>query len=62
MYPVGEMPENKVEVNIDPNLIGSPAFFWWQVYVMVGVDTATHDAPDFLMDSIENSVMLVPFT
>jgi hypothetical protein len=57
------MPENKVEVNIDPNLIGSPAFFWWQVYVMVGVDTATHGAPDFLMDSApEDPAMLLPFT
>ena len=62
-YPIGEMLENKVEVNIDPNLIGNPAFFWWQVYVMVGVDTATHDAPDFLMDSApEDPAMLLPFT
>jgi hypothetical protein len=61
-YAVGEMSENKVEVNIDPSLIGNPAFFWWQIYVMVGVDTATHDAPDFVMDSIEDSVMLLPFT
>ena len=62
-YPLGEMPENKVEVIIDPSLIGNPAFFWWQVYVMVGVDTATHNAPDFLIDSApENSIMLVPFT
>jgi hypothetical protein len=61
-YAVGEMLDNKVQITIDPTLIGNPAFFWWRVYVMVGVDTATHDAPDFLMDSIENSVMLVPFT
>ncbi|MGH9921574.1 MAG: hypothetical protein ACRD38_02360 [Nitrososphaerales archaeon] len=62
-YSVGEMQENKVEVNIDPSLIGSPPLFWWQVYVMVGVDTATHDAPDFLMDiAPEDSVMLLPFT
>jgi len=63
MYSIGAMSGNKVEINIDPELIGSPAFFWWQVYVMVGVDTATHNAPDFLMDiAPENSIMLVPFT
>lgn len=63
MYGIGAMSENKVEINIDPELIGSPAFFWWQIYVMVGVDTATHNAPDYLMDSApENPVMLVPFT
>jgi len=62
LYGIGEMSENKVEIKIDPKLIGNPAFFWWQVYVMVGVDTATHDAPDFLMDSIENSILLAPFT
>ena len=61
---IGSMQENRVEVNIDPALIGSPALFWWQVYVMVGVDTATHEPPDFLMDSTpeDSSVMLVPFT
>ena len=63
MYSIGAMSENKVEINLDPALIGSPAFFWWQVYVMVGVDTATHNAPDFLMDNApENSIMLLPFT
>ena len=63
LYSIGEMSENKVEIKIDPKLIGNPAFFWWQVYVMVGVDTATHDAPDFLMDSApENSAVLIPFT
>jgi len=63
MYGIGAMSENKVEINIDPKLIGNPAFFWWQVYVMVGVDTATHNAPDFLIDSApENSIMLLPFT
>ena len=63
MYGIGAMSENKVKINIDPKLIGAPAFFWWQVYVMVGVDTATHNAPDFLMDNApENSIMLVPFT
>lgn len=63
MYGIGEMSENKVEINIDPELIGQPAFFWWQVFVMVGVDTATHNAPDFLMDSApENSIMILPFT
>jgi hypothetical protein len=63
MYGIGAMSENEVEINIDPKLIGAPAFFWWQVYVMVGVDTATHNAPDFLMDNApENSIMLLPFT
>ena len=63
MYNIGAMSENKVEINIDPKLIGSPAFFWWQIYVMVGVDTATHNPPDFLMDyAPENPIMLVPFT
>ena len=63
MYGIGEMSENKVEINIDPKLIGNPAFFWWQVYVMVGVDTAIHNAPDFLMDGApENSAVLMPFT
>ena len=63
MYGIGAMSENKVEINIDPELIGGPAFFWWQIYVMVGIDTATHNPPDFLMDSApENSAMLVPFT
>lgn len=61
---IGSMQENRVEINTDPSLIGSPALFWWQVYVMVGVDTATHEPPDFLMDSApeDSSVMLVPFT
>lgn len=62
LYPIDIMPANRVEVNIDPELIGSPAFFWWQVYVMVGIDTATHNPPDFLMDyAPENSVVLMPF-
>lgn len=61
---IGSMQENRVEINIEPALIGSPALFWWQVYVMVGVDTGTHEPPDFLMDTApeDSSVMLVPFT
>ena len=62
-YPIGEMSDNKVDLKIDPELIGNPAFFWWQVYVMVGVDTVTHGSPDFVMDSTpDDSVMLLPFT
>ncbi|MEE8132277.1 MAG: hypothetical protein V3T40_01730 [Nitrososphaerales archaeon] len=58
------MPKNKVEVNIDPNLIGNPPFFWWQVFVMARVDTQFDRPPDFLMDSAPDNynALLRPFT
>jgi hypothetical protein len=48
---IGSMPENRVEVNIDPRIIGSPPIFWWQVYVMVRVDQQFEKPPDYLIDS-----------
>lgn len=62
---IAPMEDNKVEINIDPEIIGSPPFLWWQVYVMVGVDPQSHETPDFVMDFAPDSganVMLVPFT
>lgn len=61
---IGQMPDNKVEVNIDPTLVGNPPFFWWQVFVMVRVDTEFDRPPDYLIDSTpdNSTVLLWPFT
>ncbi len=59
---IDPMPENKVEVKIDPNLIGNPPFFWWQTFTMVRVEPQFDRPPDFLMDSApDNSTMLFWF-
>lgn len=61
---IGSMPENKVEVNIDPDLIGNPLFFSWQTFVMVRAEPRFDRPPDFLMDSAPDSsnVLVTPFT
>ena len=61
---IGSMTENKIEVNIDPDLIGNPLFFWWQSFVMVRVEPQFDRPPDFLMDSApdNSTVLLWPFT
>jgi hypothetical protein len=50
------MPKNKVQVFIDPTLIGSPHSFSYMTCVMVRVNsTFLNKAPDYLMDSVPNN-------
>lgn len=64
MERIGTMPNNKVEVNIDPKLIGNPPFFWWQTYVMIRVDPNFDKSPDFLIDGApdNSNILLFPFS
>ncbi|MFQ5941164.1 MAG: hypothetical protein ACE5KA_05640 [Nitrososphaerales archaeon] len=61
---VNTMPKDRVEVNIGPDLIGNPPFFWWQAFVMVRVEQQFDRPPDFLLDSTpdNSNVLLWPFT
>jgi hypothetical protein len=61
---IGAMPQNMVEVNIDPAIIGNPSFFYWQTFVMVRVEPQFDRPPDFLIDSApdNDTVLLSPFS
>lgn len=49
--PIGNMPEDRVEFNLDGALIGNPSSFqfWVSVYTRVN-STSFEDAPEYLMD------------
>ena len=50
---ISNMPKNKVQVFIDPSLIGSPSSFNYMTCVMVRVNsTFLNKPPDYLMDSV----------
>jgi hypothetical protein len=50
---ISNMPKNKVQVFIDPSLIGSPSSFNYMACVMVRVNsTFLNKPPDYLMDSV----------
>lgn len=61
---VADMQRNTVEVTVDTDLIGNPAFFWWQSFVMVRVEPQFDRPPDFLIDSAPDNtnVLLGPFS
>jgi hypothetical protein len=49
---ISDMPKDKVQVFIDPSLIGSPSSFNYMTCVMVRVNsTFLNKEPDYLMDS-----------
>jgi hypothetical protein len=53
---ISNMPKNKVQVFIDPSLIGSPLSFNYMTCVMVRVNyTFLSKPPDFLMDSVPHN-------
>ena len=53
---ISNMPKNKVQVFIDPNLIGSPPSFNYMTCVMVRVNsTFLNKPPDYLMDSVPHN-------
>jgi hypothetical protein len=53
---ISNMPKNKVQVFIDPSLIGSPSSFNYMTCVMVRVNsTSLSKPPDFLMDSVPHN-------
>jgi hypothetical protein len=53
---ISNMPKNKVQVFIDPSLIGSPPSFNYMTCVMVRVNsTFLNKPPDYLMDSVPHN-------
>jgi hypothetical protein len=53
---ISNMPKNKVQVFIDPSLIGSPSSFNYMTCVMVRVNsTFLNKPPDYLMDSVPHN-------
>jgi hypothetical protein len=53
---ISDMPKNKVQVFIDPSLIGNPTSFNYMTCVMVRVNsTFLNKAPDYLMDSVPHN-------
>jgi hypothetical protein len=53
---ISNMPEDKVQVFIDPSLIGSPSSFNYMTCVMVRVNsTFLNKPPDYLMDSVPHN-------
>ena len=53
---ISNMPKNKVQVFIDPSLIGSPSSFNYMTCVMVRINsTFLSKSPDFLMDSVPHN-------
>jgi hypothetical protein len=53
---ISNMPNNKVQVFIDPSLIGSPPSFNYMTCVMVRVNsTFLSKPPDYLMDSVPHN-------
>jgi hypothetical protein len=50
---ISNMPKNKVQVFIDPSLIGTPSSFNYMTCVMVRVNsTFLSKPPDYMMDSV----------
>jgi hypothetical protein len=53
---ISNMPKNKVQVFIDPSLIGNPSSFNYMTCVMVRVNsTFLNKSPDYLMDSVPHN-------
>jgi hypothetical protein len=53
---ISNMPKDKVQVFIDPSLIGSPPSFNYMTCVMVRVNaTLLNKPPDYLMDSVPHN-------
>jgi len=53
---ISDMPKDKVQVFIDPSLIGNPTSFNYLTCVMVRVNsTFLNKAPDYLMDSVPHN-------
>jgi hypothetical protein len=53
---ISAMPKDKVQVFIDPSLIGNPTSFKYMTCVMVRVNsTFLNKAPDYLMDSVPHN-------
>jgi hypothetical protein len=53
---ISNMPKDKVQVFIDPSLIGSPSSFNYMTCVMVRVNsTFLNKPPDYLMDSVPHN-------
>ena len=53
---ISDMPKNKVQVFIDPSIIGSPQSFSYMTCLMVRVNsTFLNKAPDYLMDSVPHN-------
>jgi hypothetical protein len=53
---ISDMPKNKVQVFIDPNVIGSSSSFNYMTCVMVRVNsTFLNKPPDYLMDSVPHN-------
>src|SRR5919198_417892 len=53
---ISNMPKNKVQVFIDPSLIGSPSSFNYMTCVMVRVNsTFLNKPPDYMMDSVPHN-------
>jgi hypothetical protein len=53
---ISNMPKNKVQVFIDPSLIGTPSSFNYMTCVMVRVNsTFLSKPPDYLMDSVPHN-------
>ncbi|MFZ0895007.1 MAG: hypothetical protein WAZ77_10935 [Candidatus Nitrosopolaris sp.] len=53
---ISDMPKDKVQVFIEPSLIGNPTSFNYMTCVMVRVNsTFLNKAPDYLMDSVPHN-------
>jgi hypothetical protein len=53
---ISDMPKDKVQVFIDPSLLGNPTSFKYMTCVMVRVNsTFLNKAPDYLMDSVPHN-------
>lgn len=53
---ISNMPKDKVQVFIDPSLIGSPSSFNYMTCVMVRVNsTLLNKPPDYIMDSVPHN-------
>jgi hypothetical protein len=53
---ISDMPKDKVQVFIDPSLIGNPTSFKYMTCVMVRVNsTFLNKTPDYLMDSVPHN-------
>jgi len=53
---ISSMPKNKVQVFVDPSLIGSPSSFNYMTCVMVRVNsTFLNKPPDYLVDSVPHN-------
>jgi hypothetical protein len=53
---ISDMPKDKVQVFIDPSLIGNPTSFKYMTCLMVRVNSTFLDkGPDYLMDSVPHN-------